>query len=122
MGVGYGVIDRGELTRLHQRASEAAQRANENPDDDTAYEAAQRAVEVYSRGLANYRDPPQRREPTVTERVTRAEEAGRRQQEAIRPHRIPPSEAELYARAVPEGLGDVAVGIAGFPVEVARTA
>src|SRR3990167_6266379 len=50
----FGVVDYEALRRLHQRATEAAERANSNPDDDATGDAAQSALEAYQRGVATY--------------------------------------------------------------------
>lgn len=103
----YGVIDYNALRRLHQQATDAAQHANENPNDDTAEQVAQSALEAYERGISNYQ--------TLSQRIADTERATRR-----REHRAPPSEAELYAREGVKGLRGTVEGVVRFPVDVAR--
>ena len=118
----FGVVDYEALRRLHQRATEAAQRANDNPDDDAADQIANAALDAYERGTTNYQNQPTRRLPSVTERMEGTEREVQRQGVAVRGHRTPPSEARLYEREGIAGVGGVVEGVARFPVDVARAA
>src|SRR3990167_3668237 len=122
MTYSFGVVDYEALRRLHQRATEAAQRANDNPDDDAADQIANAALDAYERGTTNYQNQPTRRLPSVTERMEGTEREVQRQGVAVRGHRTPPSEARLYEREGIAGVGGVVGGVARFPVDVARAA